>query len=147
MVLADGLAYARLELGATVLVDVATLTGAIVTALGSTHAGLIGDDDEWCAAVEEAGRATGEIVWRLPLHPEYAELIKSRYADILNAVENRKAGSITAGEFLHRFTGGVPWAHVDIAGTAWDNGRAYTPKGGSGYATRLLIELARSLGR
>ncbi|MDP9384087.1 MAG: leucyl aminopeptidase, partial [Actinomycetota bacterium] len=145
LVLADCLAHAVAQ-GAERLVDVATLTGAIVTALGSTHAGLIGDDDEWCAAIEAAGRATGEIVWRLPLHPEYAELIKSRYADILNAVENRKAGSITAAEFLHRFTGGVPWAHVDIAGTAWDNGRAYTPKGGSAYGTRLLLELARSLG-
>ena len=143
LVLADCLAHA-VELGAERLVDVATLTGAIVSALGSTHAGLIGDDDAWCAAVEAAGRASGELVWRLPLHPEYAELIKSRYADIVNAVENRKAGSITAAEFLHRFTGGVPWAHLDIAGTAWDNGKPYTSKGGAGFGTRLLLELARS---
>jgi len=143
LVLADCLAHAVRE-GAERLVDVATLTGAIVSALGSTHAGLIGDDDAWCAEVEAAGRATGELVWRLPLHAEYAELIKSRYADVMNAVENRKAGSITAAEFLRRFTGGVPWAHVDIAGTAWDTGRAYAAKGGSGMAARLLLELARS---
>jgi len=142
-VLADCLAHA-VEQGAERLVDVATLTGAIVTALGSTYAGLVSDDDDWAAAVEAAGRASGEVVWRLPLHPEYAELVKGRYADLVNAVENRKAGSITAAEFLHAFTGGVPWAHLDIAGTAWDNGRAYTPKGGAGFATRLLIELARA---
>ena len=143
LVLADCLAHAVAR-GAERLVDVATLTGAIVSALGSTYAGLIGDDYAWCEAVRAAGDASGEIVWRLPLHPEYAELIKSRYADIMNAVENRKAGSITAAEFLRRFTGGVPWAHLDIAGTAWDTGRAYAPKGGSGMATRLLLELARS---
>ena len=143
LVLADCLAHAVRE-GAERLVDVATLTGAIVSALGSTHAGVISDDDDWCAQVEAAGRASGELVWRLPLHAEYAELIKSRYADIMNAVENRKAGSITAAEFLRRFTGGVPWAHVDIAGTAWDTGRAYAAKGGSGMATRLLLELARA---
>ena len=143
LVLADCLAHAVRE-GAERLVDVATLTGAIVSALGSTHAGVISDDDGWCAQVEAAGSASGELVWRLPLHAEYAELIKSRYADIMNAVENRKAGSITAAEFLRRFTGGVPWAHVDIAGTAWDTGRAYAAKGGSGMATRLLLELARA---
>ena len=143
LVLADCLTHA-VEQGAERLVDVATLTGAIVTALGSTFAGLVSDDDEWAATVEAAGRASGEMVWRLPLHPEYAELVKGRYADIVNAVENRKAGSITAAEFLHRFTAGVPWAHLDIAGTAWDNGRAYTPKGGAGFSTRLLLELARA---
>jgi leucyl aminopeptidase len=143
LVLADCLTHA-VEQGAERLVDVATLTGAIVSALGSTMAGLVSDDDDWAASVSAAGEASGELVWRLPLHPEYAELIKSRYADIVNAVENRKAGSITAAEFLHRFTAGVPWAHLDIAGTAWDNGRAYTPKGGAGYGTRLLLELARA---
>jgi leucyl aminopeptidase len=144
LVLADCLAHA-VELGAERLVDVATLTGAIVTTFGSTYAGLIGSDDAWCAEVEAAGRRTGELVWRLPLHPEYAEAIKGRYADIANAVENRKAGSITAAELLRRFTGDVPWAHLDIAGVAYDNGRPYTPKGGAGFGVRLLVELARSL--
>jgi leucyl aminopeptidase len=143
LVLADCLAHA-VEQGAERLVDVATLTGAIVSALGSTHAGLIGDDDDWCARVQAAADASGELVWRLPLHPEYADLIKSSYADVMNAVENRKAGSITAAEFLRRFTGDVPWAHLDIAGTAWDTGKAYAPKGGSGAPTRLLLELARA---
>jgi leucyl aminopeptidase len=142
LVLADCLAWA-VEQGAERLVDIATLTGAIVTALGSTHAGLMGNDDDWCATVEAAGRRTGELAWRLPLHEEYAELIEGRYADIINAVENRKAGSITAAQFLERFVGDVPWAHLDIAGVADDLGRPYADKGGSGFGVRLLIELAR----
>jgi leucyl aminopeptidase len=141
MVLADCLAHAVAE-GAERLVDIATLTGAIVSALGSTHAGLIGTDDDWCERVAAAGSRSGEIVWRLPLHPEYAEMIKGRYGDIVNAVENRKAGSITAAEFLRRFVGDVPWAHLDIAGVAWDTGTAYAAKGGNGYGVRLLVELA-----
>jgi leucyl aminopeptidase len=143
LVLSDCLAHA-IELGAERLVDMATLTGAIVTTFGSTHAGLFGTDDGWCAEVEAAARRSGELVWRLPLHAEYADAIKGRYADIANAVENRKAASITAAEFLKRFTGDVPWAHVDIAGVAWDNGKPYTGKGGSGFGVRLLIELARA---
>jgi leucyl aminopeptidase len=141
LVLADCLAHA-IDQGAERLVDVATLTGAIVTTFGSTYAGLFGSDDEWCAEVEAAGRRAGELVWRLPLHAEYAELIKSRYADLANAVEARKAGSITAAQFLRRFTGEVPWAHLDIAGTAYENGKPYTPKGGAGFGVRLLVELA-----
>ena len=141
LVLADCLAHA-VELGAERLVDLATLTGAIVTTFGSTHAGLFGSDDAWCEAVAAAGRATGELVWRLPLHAEYAKAIEGRYGDIVNAVENRKAGSIVAAEFLKRFTGDVPWAHLDIAGTAWDTGKAYAAKGGTGFGVRLLVELA-----
>jgi leucyl aminopeptidase len=143
LVLADCLAHA-IDLGAERLVDLATLTGAIVTTFGNTYAGLFGSDDDWCAEVEAAGRRAGELAWRLPLHAEYADLIKSRYADIANAVEARKAGSITAAEFLRRFTGDVPWAHLDIAGTAYENGKPYTPKGGAGFGVRLLVELARA---
>ena len=132
----------RSSSGAERLVDMATLTGAIVTTFGSTHAGLFGSDDAWCEAVAAAGRATGELVWRLPLHAEYAKAIEGRYGDIVNAVENRKAGSIVAAEFLKRFTGDVPWAHLDIAGTAWDTGKAYAAKGGTGFGVRLLVELA-----
>ncbi|MGH2944941.1 MAG: leucyl aminopeptidase family protein [Solirubrobacteraceae bacterium] len=143
LVLADCLAHA-VELGAERLVDMATLTGAIVTTFGSTYAGLLGSDDAWCAEVEAAGLRAGELVWRLPFHDEYGELIKGRYADLANAVENRKAGSITAAELLRRFTGDVPWAHVDIAGVAYESGRAYAPKGGNGFGVRLLIELARA---
>ncbi len=140
LVLADCLAWA-IRHGAERLVDLATLTGAIVVALGSTYAGLFSDDDEWAAAVEAAGRDSGELVWRLPLHPEYEKLIEGRYADINNAPEPRKAMSIAAAEFLRRFTDDVPWAHIDIAGTAWDVGRPYTGKAGSGFGVRLLVEL------
>jgi len=146
MVLADCLAHAVDE-GAERLVDIATLTGAIITALGNAHAGVIGDDDDWVAQVAAAGSATGEITWRLPLHRDYAKQIKSEVADLKNADESRKAGSITAAQFLARFTGDVPWAHLDIAGTAWGAGKPYTPKGGSGWGVRLLVELARSLSR
>jgi leucyl aminopeptidase len=144
LVLADCLAHA-VELGAERLVDVATLTGAIVVALGTTYSGLVASDDDWAWELKEAGEATGELVWRLPLHEEYADLIKGRYADITNAVEGRKAGSITAAEFLKRFTSDRPWAHLDIAGTGNDTGKAYAAKGGSGVPVRLLVELARRL--
>ena len=146
LVLGDCLAHA-IALGAERLVDVATLTGAIVVALGSTYSGLISNDDDWASEVEDAGRVSGDIVWRLPLHEEYADLIKGRYGDIANTVESRKAGSITAGEFLKRFVDDVPWAHIDIAGTAWDTGRPYAAKGGNGVAVRLLVELASRLAR
>jgi leucyl aminopeptidase len=142
LVLADCLAWA-IEQGAERLVDMATLTGAIVVALGSTHAGLFANDDAWAADVEAAATATGELVWRLPLHPEYAEMIKGAYADIANVTEARKASSITAAEFLRRFVGETPWAHVDIAGTAWNIERPYASRGGSGFGVRLLVELAR----
>ena len=144
LVLADCLHHA-VEQGAERLVDLATLTGAIVTTLGTTYAGIMGTDDDWCEAVSAAGRRAGEILWRLPLHPEYADLIKGKYGDILNAVENRRAASVTAAEFLKHFVGDVPWAHLDIAGTAWDTGKAYAPKGGTGYGVRLLVELASTL--
>jgi len=143
LVLADCLAHA-VEQGAQRLVDVATLTGAILGALGSTYAGLMGTDDAWCDAVAAAGEATGELVWRLPFHPEYAELLRSRAADLANTVEQRKASSIVAGMFLARFTGDVPWAHLDMLGTAWNTGRAYAGKGGSGWGVRLLVALAEA---
>src|SRR4051794_6823966 len=143
LVLADCLSWA-IEQGAERLVDLATLTGAIVSALGSTMAGLMSNDDEWAAQIAAAGERAGELTWRLPFHDDYGELIKGRYADIANAVENRKAGSITAAEFLRRFVSDVPWAHLDIAGVADDYGRPYAGKGGSGFGVRLLVELARA---
>ena len=142
LVLADCLCWAR-EQGAERLVDFATLTGAIIVALGSTHAGLFANDASWAEEVQAAATASGELVWQLPLHREYADMIKGRYADISNVTEARKAPSSTAAEFLKRFVGEVPWAHVDIAGTAWDIGRPYAPKGGSGFGVRLIVELAR----
>jgi leucyl aminopeptidase len=144
LVLADCLTHAR-DQGAERLVDVATLTGAIVTTFGTVHAGLMGNDDDWCAAVAAAGEATGERVWRLPLDPLYDELIKGRYADIRNVGEPRRASSIAAASFLARFAGDVPWAHLDIAGVADGLGRPYAQKGASGWGVRLLVELARTV--
>ncbi|MGH2841192.1 MAG: leucyl aminopeptidase [Solirubrobacteraceae bacterium] len=146
LVLADCLAHA-VEQGAERIVDIATLTGAIVTALGNVHAGLLGDDDAWVEQVAAAGAATGELTWRLPLHRDYAKQMDSEIADLRNADESRKAGSITAAQFLERFTGDVPWAHLDIAGTAWGTGKPYASKGGTGFGVRLFVELARSLSR
>jgi leucyl aminopeptidase len=143
LVLADCLCHA-VSLGAERIVDIATLTGAVVVALGSTYAGLITGDDEFAERIVQAGELTGEIVWRLPLHEEYDELIKGKYGDLDNAPEDRKAGTIIGGAFLSNFVGEVPWAHLDIAGTAWDLGRAYTSKGAAGWGVRLLVELARS---
>jgi len=142
LILADALAYA-VEQGVERIVDLATLTGAIITALGSTYAGLFSNDDDWCEQVEQAGKTTGELGWRLPFHPEFSEMIKGKYADLDNAPESRKASSITAADFLRNFVGDVPWVHMDIAGTAWDQGRAYVGKGASGYGVRTLVELAR----
>jgi leucyl aminopeptidase len=144
LILADALAYA-VELGAEQIVDLATLTGAVVVALGTTYAAVISNDDELAGEVEEAGTTTGEIVWRLPLHPEYKELTKGTVADLTNASAKRKAGTIYAGSFLEEFVGETPWAHLDIAGTAWDVGRPYTGNDGTGFGVRLLVELARRL--
>jgi leucyl aminopeptidase len=144
LILADALAYA-VELGAERIVDLATLTGAVLIALGSTYAAVISNDDDLAAEVERAGETTGELVWRLPLHPEYKELTKGTVADLTNASAKRKAGTIYAGSFLEEFVGKTPWAHIDIAGTAWDVGRPYTGNDASGYGVRLLVELAREL--
>jgi leucyl aminopeptidase len=144
LILADALAYA-VELGAERIVDIATLTGAVMIALGSTYAAVISNDDELARQAEEAGRETGELVWRLPLHPEYKALTKGTVADLTNASSKRKAGTIYAGSFLEEFVGETPWAHLDIAGTAWDVGRPYTGNDASGYGVRLLTALARSL--
>lgn len=143
LVLADCLCHA-ISLGAQRIVDLATLTGAVIIALGSTYAGLMANDDELADRLTRAGEDTGETLWRLPLHAEYAEMVKGRYADLDNAPEERKAGTIVAGTFLSNFAGEVPWAHLDIAGSAWDLGRAYASKGAAGYGVRLLVELARS---
>jgi len=146
LVLADCIAYARRE-GAERLVDVATLTGGIVVALGSTYAGLMSNDDAWARDVLAAADRTGELVWRMPLHHDYAEMIKGRYGEIINSTTKREATALTAGEFLHHFAGDVPWAHLDIAGTAFDVRRSYlADKGATGYGVRLLVDLARGGG-
>jgi leucyl aminopeptidase len=145
LILADALCYA-VEQGAERLVDLATLTGAIIVALGSTYVGLFSNDDDWYGQVAAACDATGEIGWRLPLHEEYLELTKGEYADLTNSSDARKAPSSYAAEFLRQFVDDRPWVHMDIAGTAWNLGRPYASKGAAGFGTRTLIELARSTG-
>jgi leucyl aminopeptidase len=146
LILADALTYCVRELGADRLVDIATLTGAVLIALGSTYAALISNDDEWAQRVLAAAERTGELAWRLPLHPEYKELTTGKDADLTNASAKRKAGTIYAGSFLEEFVDGKPWAHLDIAGTAWDVGRQYVGSGPTGFGVRLLVALARDLG-
>jgi leucyl aminopeptidase len=113
----------------------------VIVALGSTYAGLLANDDEWAERVEEAGQRTGELAWRLPLHPEYKDLTRGTDADLTNSSSKRKASSIYAAEFLEEFVDDVPWVHLDIAGTAWDVGRAYVGNGPTGFGVRLFVDL------
>lgn len=140
LVLGDGLWYAR-KLGATHLVDVATLTGAISVALGKQITGLFGTPPWWVDQVRRVADRAGDRIWPMPLATDYFDQLKSEIADFTNT-GGRPAGSITAALFLKEFTGGLPWAHLDIAGTAWaDDARPYQPKGPSGVAVRTLAEL------
>ncbi len=141
LVLADGIAYAK-QLGATHLVDAATLTGAIVVALGSVNTGVFGSDAAFTERVLASSRAAGEKMWPMPLDDEYRELISSTIADIQN-VGGRWGGAITAAWFLREFTGDTPWVHLDIAGTAWlDDAKSWAGKGGTGVGVRTLVDLA-----
>jgi leucyl aminopeptidase len=140
LILGDGLWYAR-KLGATHLVDVATLTGAIVVALGKVTSGIFGTPEGWVEHVRRVANRAGDRVWPMPLFEDYKDQLKSDIADLVNSA-GRPAGSITAAMFLREFTGGLPWAHLDIAGTAWaEEARPYQPKGASGVAVRTLAEL------
>lgn len=143
LVLGDCLTHVK-ALGAERLVDIATLTGGVVTALGSTYAGVFANDDAWCATVTAAGARAGERLWRLPLDPEYADRVKGKYADLTNSPEDKKAHPISGAEFLHRFAEDTPWAHLDIAGVGYDLGKPWAPKGGSGFGVRLLVALAQA---
>jgi leucyl aminopeptidase len=141
LILGDGLWYAR-QLGATHLVDVATLTGAVVVALGKSTSGLFGTPPEWVERVRKVADRAGDRVWPMPMFDEYKEQLKSEIADFTNT-GGRPAGSITAAMFLKEFTGDLPWAHLDIAGTAWvEEAKPFQPKGASGVAVRTLAELA-----
>ena len=141
LVLADALYYAR-QMGVTHIVDVATLTGAVVVALGHACSGVMGNNQELIDQVVVAGKSTGERIWQLPMYDDYKDQIKSNVADIKNT-GGRPAGSITAAQFLAEFTGDVPWAHLDIAGTYFsDKEKGYVVKGGTGVPTRTLINLA-----
>ena len=143
LVLADGLTYAR-QLGATHLIDAATLTGACVVALGMVNAGAFSNDDPTYAKFDAALQVSGEKFWRLPLGDEYAEMIKSEIGDIKNT-GGRWGGAITAAEFLHVFAEDTPWIHLDIAGVAWvEDSRPYIAKGPSGVGVRSILEWVRS---
>ncbi len=140
LILADALTYAARN-GATRIINFATLTGAIVIALGEVYAGLFGSDKGWTSTVFDAGEASGDLVWELPLHEAYRPLITSPVADFSNAAKKRQASSIYAAMFLREFTDGLPWCHVDIAGTGMINGH------GTGFGVRLITQLAKDVAR
>jgi leucyl aminopeptidase len=146
LVLADCIAYA-IEHGARPLLDLATLTGGAVIALGSFHGALMSNDEELAGRVQAAAGRAGEPVWRLPLHERYAEMIRGRYAQLTNLTERREASAITAAQLLAHFARQVPWAHLDIAGTAYDVPLPYFHgKGATGFGVRLAVELALDVG-
>ena len=139
LILADGLAYAT-RLKPACVIDVATLTGAAVVALGQFAIGMLGNDDTLKTDLRKAGEHAGERVWEMPLWDEYFEQLKSDVADMRN-IGGRGAGMITAGMFLSKFVGDHPWVHLDIASTDWSSAeRACIPKGPTGIGTRLLIQ-------
>jgi leucyl aminopeptidase len=143
LVLADALHYTIDRFKPQWVIDLATLTGAIIVALGNHHAGLFSNDDELAEGITAAGLDTGEAVWRLPLGKPYDKLIDSKFADVKNA-GGRWAGSITAAQFLQRFVGDTPWAHLDIAGTGMGSPKSDTNAGwASGFGVRLLDRYVR----
>lgn len=147
LILADALWHARSE-GATHLIDLATLTGAMVVAMGDYYAGLFGNDEAWTAQIREAGEASGDHVWIWPLHDTYRRYIESAFADMKNSSEYRQGSPILAARFLQEFVGEGPWAHLDIAGTAYlerSRGDYYRGLGATGFGVRLLAELAQRL--
>jgi leucyl aminopeptidase len=142
LVLADGLCYAR-QLGCTHLVDAATLTGAVVVALGYVNAGIFASDDQMYERFANANKQAGEKMWRLPLDDEYKEVIKSNIADMVNS-GGRYGGAISAAMFLKEFAEDTPWIHLDIAGTAWtEEAKPWIAKGPSGIALRSLVEFVK----
>jgi leucyl aminopeptidase len=141
LILGDALWYAK-QMGATHLVDVATLTGAISVALGRITSGLFGTPAAFVEHVREIAEAAGDRCWPLPLFDEYKDQLRSEIADMINT-GGRIGGAITAALFLKEFTGGLPWIHLDIAGTAWaEENKPFMPKGPTGVGLRTLVELA-----
>ena len=141
LVLADALWYTQDKFKPQYIIDLATLTGAITVALGYEYAGLFSNDDKLCDMLTAAGTAVGEPLWRLPMGKAYDKDINSDVADVKNVGSGRGAGSITAAHFLERFVNKTPWAHLDIAGMAWDKAaKPLTGKGATGYGVRLLNE-------
>lgn len=143
LILADAIAYAVKHLEATSIIDLATLTGNVVLALGEHIAGFCANRDVLADRLMDASRKTSELLWRLPLHAEYKDAFKSDIADLVNS-GGRDAGSIKGALFLEEFVGNVPWAHIDIAGTAyWSKPKYYNPTKATGYGVRLLVEFLR----
>jgi leucyl aminopeptidase len=141
LVLADVIHYAIERFDPAFMVNLATLTGAIIVALGHEHAGLFSNDDALAERLQAVGKATGELAWRMPLSEAYDKALKSDIADMKN-VGSRAGGSITAAQFIQRFVQGRPWAHLDIAGTAWSSkDTAIIPKGATAWGVRLLDRL------
>ena len=147
LVLADALWYAR-ENGATHILDLATLTGAMELALGDLYAGVFSNDDDWREQIVEAGEASGDHAWEFPLHPRYRRYVDSAFADLKNSSDLRQASPALAAAFLQEFAGEGPWAHADIAGPAFlerPRGDYLSQRGGTGYGVRLIVELASRL--
>src|SRR5205814_2074296 len=147
LVLADALWYARRE-GATHVLDLATLTGAMELALGDLYAGVFANDDDWLAKIEAAGAASGDRVWPFPLHPRYRRYIDSTFADMKNGSTLRQGSPVLAAEFLKEFAGDGPWAHIDMAGPGFlerSRGDYLHQPGGTGYGVRLIAELGKLL--
>jgi leucyl aminopeptidase len=144
LILADGVTYIK-QLGATHLVDAATLTGAIVVALANINVGVFGSDQAWTDKLLASAKAAGEKMWQLPMDDEYREFIKGSFADIQNIGSGKGGGSITGAWFIREFAGDSPWIHLDIAGTAWnDDAKPWLAKGPTGVALRTLINLVMS---
>ncbi|PYZ95715.1 leucyl aminopeptidase [Alteribacter lacisalsi] len=146
LILADGVAYAK-QLGAKSIIDVATLTGAVVVALGDTATGAVTNNDEFMSLVIKAGENAGERVWAFPNDKAYREKVRKSDVADLNNSPGRQAGSITAGLFIGEFAGDIPWVHLDIAGTCWREGKTPScPRGGTGSMVRTVAEAVRLLG-
>ncbi|MBV8434260.1 MAG: aminopeptidase, partial [Candidatus Eremiobacteraeota bacterium] len=147
LILADALAYATMKLGATRLIDCATLTGAMVISLGHSSTGAVSNDDAFADAFLRVANASGERYWRLPLYDDYLTAMKSDIADLKNT-GGRAAGSLTAGAFLREFVDGKPWIHLDIAGTAYsDKEQPFQAKGPTGVPVRALVAFVEASAR
>jgi leucyl aminopeptidase len=147
LVLADALWYARRE-GATHILDLATLTGAMELALGDLYAGVFSNDDEWLQQILAAAQRSGDLAWPFPLHPRYRRYVDSVFADMKNSSDLKQASPALAAEFLHEFAGDGPWAHIDMAGPGFlerSRGDYMMQRGGTGYGVRLIVELATTL--
>ena len=145
LVLADILWYVNTIYKPKLIVDLATLTGAIIVALGDRYAGLFSNDDSLSNQILESSKVSKELVWRLPLDSEFDKLLNCEIADMRNITNSRGAGSITAAQFLKRFIGKTPWAHLDIAGVTWSKkNTALSRTGGTGFGVRLLNEFVKS---